>query len=265
MRIVVSLRSVLKLAVLVLAIGGVSSFAAAIAAEPKESPCNDDAMIVFDASGSMAGNVGQGIATTIPRIDEARHALAEVLPSATKFRRVGLITYGPGPYQQCNVHLDLKPTANAGAIIMRTVNALTPGGRTPLASAVEQAAEVLDYRNKPGVIVVVTDGEETCGGAPCDLGKKLHAAAKQLTIHVIGYHVKDFFWTGEQSILDVRCLAEQNGGLYIAAESKADLVEALRKTLDCPMMTQRASPPPSHAYLEIVRLASQGALRRPDH
>jgi Ca-activated chloride channel family protein len=177
---VVSLTSLLRLAAIALAIGNAGGFAAAIAAEPKESPCNDDAMIVFDASGSMAGNVGQGIATTIPRIDEARHALAEVLPSATKFRRVGLITYGPGPYQQCNVHLDLKPTANAGAIIMQTVNALTPGGRTPLASAVEQAAEVLDYRNKPGVIVVVTDGEETCGGAPCDLGKKLHAAAKQL-------------------------------------------------------------------------------------
>jgi Mg-chelatase subunit ChlD len=51
---------------------------------------------------------------------------------------------------------------------MRTVNALTPAGRTPLASAVQQAAEVLDYRSKPGLIVVVTDGEETCGGAPCD-------------------------------------------------------------------------------------------------
>ena len=118
-----------------------------------------------------------------------------------------------GPYQRCNVHLDLKPTANAGAIIMRTVDALTPAGRTPLTEAVKQAATVLDYQHKPGVIVVVTDGEETCGRSPCDLGKELHAAAEQLTIHVIGYRVKDFSWTGEQSILDVRCLAEQNGGL----------------------------------------------------
>jgi hypothetical protein len=31
------------------------------------------------------------------------------------------------------------------------------------------------------------------------------------------------------------------------------------------MMTQRDSPPPAHSYLEIVRLASQGALRRPNH
>jgi Ca-activated chloride channel family protein len=264
-KIVFSLTCVLRIAATALSIASAGGFAAAIAAEQKELPCNDDAMIVFDASGSMAGNVGQGIATTIPRIDEARHALAEVVPSATIFRRVGLITYGPGPYQQCNVHLDLKPTANAGAIIMRTVNALTPGGRTPLASAVEQAATVLDYKQKPGVIVVVTDGEETCGGAPCDLGKQLHAAAKQLTIHVIGYRVKDFSWTGEQSILDVRCLAEQNGGLYIAAESKEDLIEALRKTLDCPMVTKRASPPPSQSYLDIIRLASQGALHRPNH
>jgi Ca-activated chloride channel family protein len=114
-----------------LAIGIAGWLSAGIAAEPKMSPCNEDAMIVFDASGSMAGNVGQGIGTTIPRIDEARHALAEVLPSATKFRRVGLVTYGPGPYQQCNVHLDLKPTANAGTIIMRTVDALTPGAARP--------------------------------------------------------------------------------------------------------------------------------------
>jgi Ca-activated chloride channel homolog len=210
------------------------------AEEAQPSPCNEDAMIVFDASGSMAGNVGQGIGTTIPRIDEARHALAEVLPSATKFRRVGLITFGPGPYQQCNAHLDLKPTANAADPIMRAVNALTPAGRTPLVSAVQQAADVLDYRNKPGLIVVVTDGEETCGGSPCDLGKELHAAAKQLTIHIIGYRVKDFSWTGEHSILDAECLAEQNGGLYISAESKQDLVDALKKTLDCPMLTQRA-------------------------
>ena len=68
-------------------------------------------MIVFDASGSMAGNTSQGIATTVPRIDEVRAALAEVLPSATRYRRVGLITFGPGPYNQCNVKLESKADA----------------------------------------------------------------------------------------------------------------------------------------------------------
>jgi Ca-activated chloride channel family protein len=216
--------------------------APARAAEPQPTPCNQDAMIVFDASGSMSGVVGGGIATPVTRIDEVRSALAQVLPSATKFRRVGLITYGPGPYNQCNVHLDLKPVANAAEPIMRAVNALTPAGKTPLTSAVEQAAGVLEFRAKPGLIVVVTDGEETCGGSPCALAKQLHEEADQLTIHIIGYRTKGASWTGEQNILDAHCLPDQNNGLFISAETEEDLVGALEKTLDCPMISQRATP-----------------------
>ena len=159
-------------------------------------------MLVFDASGSMAGNLNQGIATTKPRIEEVRAALKRVLPSITRFRRVGLIVYGPGPYQQCNVKLALKPAANAGERIMAEVNALTPAGKTPLTAAVADAADVLDYQNKPALIVVVTDGEETCGGSPCNLGKELHGKAERLTVHVIAFRVKDYSWTGEQSIIE---------------------------------------------------------------
>jgi len=211
-------------------------------AEDRAAPCNEDAMIVFDASGSMSGTIGLGIATPVTRMDEVRNALGKVLPSATKIRRVGLITYGPGPYQQCNVSLDLPPTSNAAAMIMSKVATLKPAGRTPLTSAVEQAADVLDYRKKAGVIVVVTDGEETCGGEPCTLGRKLHADASQLTVHVIGYRPKGFSWTGEQSITEARCLAEDNGGLYISVETSDDLVAALTKTLDCPMVTEKREP-----------------------
>jgi Ca-activated chloride channel homolog len=121
---------------------------------------------------------------------------------------------------------------------MGRVNALVPAGKTPLTSAVEMAAEVLDFRRKPGVIVVVTDGEETCGRSPCQLGKQLQDSAQQLTVYVIGFRYQSFSWTGEQSILEVRCLAELNHGLYIKVNAEADLVEALEKTLDCPMISQ---------------------------
>lgn len=204
----------------------------------KDNPCTEDAMLVFDASGSMAGNLNQGIATIKPRIEEVRSALARVLPSITRFRRVGLIVYGPGPYRQCNVQLALKPTPDAGERIMREVNALAPAGKTPLTEAVAQAADVLDYRHKPGLVVVLTDGEETCGGAPCELGKELRGDAMRLTVHVIAFRMKDFSWTGEQSILDAKCLAESNGGLYIAADAEQDLTEALEKTLGCPMLSK---------------------------
>jgi Ca-activated chloride channel family protein len=211
--------------------------------EKKPAPCTEDAMIVFDASGSMSGNQTLGIPNSRARIDEVRAALAQVLPTATKHRKVGLITYGPGPYNQCNVKLDLKPTPDAANIIMSTVNALVPAGKTPLTSAVEQAAEVLNYRSKPGVIVVVTDGEETCGRSPCELAKQLHLLGDQLTVHVIAFRYEGFSWTGGSSVMDLMCLADENHGLYSRANSEEDLVEALEKTLDCPMISD-ASPVP---------------------
>lgn len=193
-------------------------------------------MIVFDASGSMAGNTVQGLFSDVTRIDEVRKALAQVLPGVTKIRKVGLVSYGPGPYGQCNVALDFRPMPNAAAPIMSAVNALNPAGKTPLVKAVEMAAEVLDYKSSQGVVVLVTDGEETCGGAPCSLGKLIKANGR-LTVHVVGYQLKAFRWTGAQSFLDVKCLAEETGGLYITAENRQDLVQALERTLGCPMLS----------------------------
>lgn len=212
--------------------------------EGKPGPCNEDAMLVFDASGSMAGTDKLGVSTPIPltRIDKVRQALARVLPGVTRYRRVGLITYGPGPYGQCNVKLNMTPVANAAQPIMRDVETLVPAGKTPLSEAVQQAADVLRYRDKRGVIVLLTDGEETCGGNPCDLGKKLRAEAVGLVVHVVAFRVKDFTWMGGQSILDTKCLADENSGLYIEAGSEDELVEAFEKTLGCPMMSMRAAP-----------------------
>lgn len=207
--------------------------------DAKPAPCTDDAMIVFDASGSMSGNQTLGIPNTKPRIDELRWALSQVLPSATRLRRVGLVTYGPGPYNQCNVSLDLKPTPNAAKPIMRVVNRLVPAGKTPLTSGIEQAAEALDFRHRPGVVVVVTDGEETCGRSPCDLAKLLHQEAYHLTVHVIAFRYSGFSWTGGgDSVMDLMCIADKNNGLYIKADDEEELAEALEKTLDCPMISE---------------------------
>ena len=226
---------------------GIMALAFAWASKPagseedrKPEPCTEDAMIVFDASGSMSGNQTLGIPNSRPRIDEVRAALGRVLPTASKHRRVGLITYGPGPYNQCNVKLDFKPMADAFKPIMRAVNGLVPAGKTPLTSAVQQAAEVLNYRSKPGVIVLVTDGEETCGGAPCELAKQLRLLADQLTIHVIAFRYEHFSWTGGNTGVDLMCLANENRGIYARANSEEDLVEAFEKTLDCPMISQKA-------------------------
>jgi Ca-activated chloride channel family protein len=54
--------------------------------------------------------------------------------------------------------------------------------------------------------------------------------------------VKGFSWTGEQSITETKCLAEQNNGLYITVETEDELAAAFEKTLGCPMISERAAP-----------------------
>jgi Ca-activated chloride channel homolog len=130
-----SLANVTAAAVLSLS---VASTAAGGAPERPEA-CIEDAMIVFDASGSMSGNEKLGFAT------------------------------------------NLKPMPNAAARIMEEVNGLIPAGKTPLTDAVAQATDILDFRHKPGVVVVLTDGEETCGRSACALGKQLRKSAAELT------------------------------------------------------------------------------------
>ncbi len=220
---------------------------AAAAEDAPPEACTEDAMIVFDASGSMAGDgwgYGSESAGSVPRIDKVRKAMREVLPSLTRFRKVGLITYGAGAWNQCNIHLALRPTANAAGPIMAVLDGLRPAGRTPMTDSIIQAADVLEFKKKPGVIVVLTDGEETCGGQPCATSERLHKEASQLTIHVISLRVQNYSWLGDQGILDAKCLAEKNGGQYLPVDSLAGLRDALEKTLGCPMLTEA---PPSRA------------------
>jgi len=218
--------------------------------------CTQDAMLVFDASGSMA-SVGYN-EMEIPRIHQALDAVRSVLPRVAPYRRIGLLVYGPGPKDACsNVDLRLRPQSRAAARILGELERVVPDGNTPLTVAVQNAAEVLDYRKTPGTVVLIADGDETCGGRPCQIASRLASEGEALTVHVIGFKVraKFFQWqsqskrSGGQTA--ARCLADQNGGKYISAESTEDLVAALQETLGCPLLTQRRRPP-SMSHFALV-------------
>ena len=201
--------------------------------------CREDAMIVFDGSGSMAETGFNQLDE--PRIFEARRAIHAAVPPIAEMRRLGLVVYGPGGADECSgVSVELAPTDNAAPAILATVDGLQPAGDTALTEAVKLAAEVLDYRLKPGALVLVTDGKETCGGMPCQLAAELAADSADLTVHVIGFKVrgKFFAWGDNQSnYTDAdtvsRCLADRTGGLYVRAETVDELISALRKTIGC--------------------------------
>ncbi len=195
-------------------------------------PCAKDAVLVLDASGSMAGP-GFGEKSTT-RMATARQALAEVLPEVAPVRNLGLIVFGPGPRAPgvcASIDLRLPVAANSAERIMQVIDTVQPYGQTPIAASVERAAEVLNYRKRPAVIVLLTDGEETCGGNPCALADSLKRDGLDTTVHVIGYMVSHT--SGIPGPYPTRCLPERTGGMFVSAETKDQLVSALRTTLGC--------------------------------
>lgn len=197
-------------------------------AETIESGCQADTMVVFDASGSMLL-----YADGRTRLDHARTALAEVLPELTATRRTGLVTYGGvldrRPPDRCgNIEMRLAPRRNSEAAILDVLGRILPQGWTPATAAVGYAAEAMDYEHKSATIVLVTDGEENCGGHPCALAQALKTKARNLVVHVIGYLL------GPAHAMQVSCLATETGGLYVPASSFDELRQALRKVVRCP-------------------------------
>ncbi|MEL7012183.1 MAG: VWA domain-containing protein [Pseudomonadota bacterium] len=209
-------------------------------AQAQASICGRDAMLVFDASSSMAmPRVG-----SVPaRIDEARRALADVLPDIAPLRRIGLMVYGPpnsaGGRVCDGIGLRFEPRSDAASSVTAALNTLQPGGLTPLTASVQSAADALNYRTKPAIIVVITDGSETCGGQPCALGRHLAAEGAHMTVHVVGFRrVRDaLVIKGEAKTQerheDLRCLAHATGGTYVDTETVTELSNALRETLGC--------------------------------
>lgn len=187
--------------------------------------------LILDASGSMA--------ETIPgtenqsRMDAAKLALLAVINQIPQRDglNVGLRVYGhegsnseADRAQSCQATELLVPLdgVNSKALITRT-RAMTPTGWTPLAYSLESAAA--DFtpggESVTNAIIMVTDGEDTCGGDPCAVAEALHAADIGLTTHVVGFAL-----TPEQQEA-VRCIAEQGGGELFAADDAASLTDAV--------------------------------------
>lgn len=212
-----------------------------------ETPCSDDAMLVFDASGSMMNLTDIGP----PRIDLARIAAHQVIPAAARNRNLGLMTYGPGGADQCvNIQLKVPPQPDAAEAILAEIDNITTEGETPLSSAVEAAAEALDYRHRPAVVVVLTDGDENCGRDPCEVARALAANAYRLTVHIIGFKL------GERPRFHAACFAEETNGLFVPTNSIEELTDALSNTLVCPQITEAAQSQPSNSRRDGIHKLS---------
>ena len=134
-------------------------------------------------------------------------------------------SYGHRRKGQCDDIESLIPLGPLNrAAIKSAVNNITPIGKTPLSAAVIKAAEELRYTQERATVVLVSDGRETCNMDPCAVGDELERTGVDFTTHVIGFDVAE-----EGDRAQLRCLAENTGGVFLAAANAEELTVALRQ------------------------------------
>lgn len=146
-------------------------------------------LFVLDASGSMTGdwNGEQKMVTAKNILKEAIDSLSQAHENV----EIGLRVFGhqsPREAYNCkDSRLEVKFGRNNAAEIKMALSRLTPQGHTPIAYSLYQALG--DFPSDPGarnVIILITDGLETCEGDPCALAPLLQQNNITLRPFIIG-------------------------------------------------------------------------------
>lgn len=177
-----------------------------------------EATFILDASGSMAETAG-----TQTKMEAAKSVLAQVVPALAPEVKIGLAAYGHRRDRDCaDVEILVPPGNEDRAAVLARIAAMQPKGMTPISAAVAQVAEWLKGKDAETTIVLVSDGQETCGGDPCATVKALKAAGVKFVMHVVGFAVTD------ADKAQLACIAEAGGGQYFGAADAAGLLAALQ-------------------------------------
>jgi Ca-activated chloride channel family protein len=215
-----------------------------------------EVVIVYDASNSMWGQVeGRH------KIEIAREVLGELVADWDPAESLGLVAYGHRREGDCSdIEVVVQPGPVDPAAFVAKVEGLVPRGKTPLTEAVRQAAELLRYRDVPATVLLLSDGIETCGADPCAVAAELAAAGVAFTAHVVGFDVAN-----EADQAQLRCIADNTGGLFRTAADAGELREALAQVAEAavaaPVETQvQPEPEPEPEALPEATLAAAASV-----
>ncbi len=182
--------------------------------------------LILDASNSMWGLSGGE-----RKIDLAKKALVSLIQGLPATSQVALRVYGhrqPRELNDCQDSTLLVPLGPLDkAKLVEQVQAITPRGMTPLAYSLKQALN--DLGDAPGekLVILLSDGNESCGGDPVAAVKGLRDQGVDMRIEVMGLAIAD---AATKRQLDA--IATLTRGRYRPAkdapELKAALAEALR-------------------------------------
>ncbi|MFC0246604.1 vWA domain-containing protein, partial [Falsochrobactrum ovis] len=208
----------------------------------------DDVVIVYDASGSMWGQIDG-----VTKIEIARDVMADLVHGWSEDTHLGLVAYGHRSEGDCgDIETLIEPKRLDRDGFINTVNNIRPKGKTPISAAVQHAADLLSYRDNPATVVLISDGLETCQADPCALSEQLAQQGVKFTAHVVGFDLED------AAHARLACIAENTGGVFVPAQNAAELKDALahvQSIMDLqPMAEPQPDPTPvpkSDAEIEI--------------
>lgn len=152
-------------------------------------------LFILDASQSMAAQW-----ETSNKMDIARRLMIEMLDSLSTLNNVELAlrVYGhqsPVPPQDCSdTKLEVPFSKNNIASIKQKLRSVRPRGTTPIAYTLELSArDFTPCDNCRNIIILITDGIESCDGDPCAVSLALQKQGIILKPFVIGVGLDENF------------------------------------------------------------------------
>lgn len=198
-----------------------------VSAKTAELGSNSGLLVILDASGSMWQKLGDRF-----RIDIAREALvklvSETIPAGTPF---AFRAFGQKEPRSCRTDLEIPLAPLDSDAAIRAINAVEPQelSKTPIAASLARVSEDLGGVNGERVVVLVTDGEETCDGDPEAAIRKLAASGFDVRVNIVGFAIDEF---ALRKVFE--SWARQGNGTYIDAPNADDLAGALSQAVNAP-------------------------------
>ncbi len=177
-----------------------------------------EVVLVVDASGSMEDSI-PGASS---RMQASKGAIGNLVQSMPGDIDIGLIEF-----TDCNqVKRDRFYSPSERQTLIDQVNRLAPTRGTPLEQAVRRAGLVIS-ESVEGVIVVVTDGSDSCNGDPCAAARAIAASKPNVKINVIDI-------SGSSSNPSAQCMAQATGGRVFQPNSAAEMKVMVQQASEQP-------------------------------
>lgn len=182
-------------------------------------------VVILDASGSMLQRLDGERRIEIAKAS-LRQLISEDLPDGTHF---GLRVFGHKEADSCRTDLEipLAPLDRpAAAATVAAVNAMNLA-KTPIADTLAQAGGDLAGKPGPSLIILLTDGEETCDGDPAAVIESLRSQGQDVRVNIVGFAIDELML--RESFAS---WASLGGGQYIDARNAAELSAGLSSAIE---------------------------------